>query len=109
MPRPAANPLTKYVFPAPRSPSRQIISPGESSLAIFLPKVMVSSGALLTNSACLAIVIIIKLQHRLWTKCGDGQNHLFHAGAAMQKGIAVTVLITVVVGRINEIVVFFGN
>src|SRR5699024_2731190 len=109
MPKPAANPLTKWVFPAPRSPSRQIISPGESSLAICLPKVMVSAGALLTNSYCLGIAILIKLQHRLWAQSVDGHIQFFHSCSAMQKGIAIAVLISVLVCRINEIVFGSGN
>src|SRR3954467_10414277 len=53
-PRPAPNPFASWVLPAPRSPHRQIRSPGAATAASAAPSARVASGSWLVTIRSIA-------------------------------------------------------
>ncbi len=45
----------------------------------------------------------------LWLKRHDGENHLFQGNAAVLKAVGIVIQVIMVIGRVDEIIIFFGD
>src|SRR4030067_1541814 len=94
-------PWTRTVLPAPNWPYRAMTEPGPNCLARVAPIFSVSAGE---------EDLILKVRDKLaGPHDGKRKEHLFQRDPPVLKAIAVFSFVLMVVGRINEIVVFLGK